>query len=63
MRGYLIPELAKLDDALIHEPWAASAPELRDAGIVLGQTYPKPLIGLDVGRQRALDALATLKPV
>ena len=57
------PELAKLDDALIHEPWAASAPELRDAGIVLGQTYPKPLIGLDVGRQRALDALATLKPV
>jgi deoxyribodipyrimidine photo-lyase len=58
-----VPEIARLADAVIHEPWAASATELRDAGIVLGKTYPKPLIGLDAGRQRALDALATLKPV
>lgn len=58
-----IPEIARLDNSVLHQPWTASAPALRDAEIVLGETYPKPLIDLDIGRKRALDALASLKPV
>lgn len=53
-----IPEIAGLDDTLIHEPWKADADQLHRAGIVLGQTYPRPIVDLDFGRRRALDALA-----
>ncbi len=56
------PELAKLDDAFIHQPWEAPAEALARAGIVLGKTYPRPIVELGFGRQRALDALASLKP-
>ncbi|HHN0383748.1 TPA: FAD-binding domain-containing protein [Pseudomonas aeruginosa] len=56
-----IPELAGLDDKFIHRPWEAPAGELNKAGIVLGQDYPKPIIALDFGRQRALDAFAALR--
>jgi deoxyribodipyrimidine photo-lyase len=58
-----VPEIAKLDNDAVHEPFALAAPQLRDAGIVIGRTYPKPLIALDSGRERALAALASLKPV
>lgn len=56
-----IPEIAELDDDLIHEPWKADARALRDAGIVLGETYPAPIVELDFGRRRALDALASTR--
>jgi deoxyribodipyrimidine photo-lyase len=56
-----VPEIAGLDDDAIHDPAACPADELRDAGIVLGTTYPKPLISLDRGRERALAALASLR--
>jgi deoxyribodipyrimidine photo-lyase len=58
-----VPEIAGLDDAVLHQPWAASAAQLRSAGITLGKTYPKPIVALDRGRERALAALASLKPV
>jgi deoxyribodipyrimidine photo-lyase len=58
-----LPEIAKLPNDLIHEPWSVAAPALRDAGIVLGKDYPKPIVALDAGRERALEALASLKPV
>lgn len=61
--GYVrrwVPEIAGLDDGVIHEPWTASAAERRDAG---AQDYPKPVVALDAGRERALAALASLKPV
>ena len=62
--GYVrrwIPEIAGLDDALIHEPWTADAAALGRAGIVMGETYPRPIVDLDFGRRRALDALALTK--
>ena len=52
-----VPELAKLDTAFIHEPWAAPPLALRAAGIALGKTYPTPLIDLAEGRARALSVL------
>jgi deoxyribodipyrimidine photo-lyase len=56
-----IPEIAALGDAEIHEPWKASTAILRRAGIDLGVTYPRPIVDLDAGRQRALAALAATK--
>jgi deoxyribodipyrimidine photo-lyase len=52
-----VPELARLDSAFIHEPWAAPPLMLAGAGINLGRTYPAPFIDLARGRDRALAAL------
>lgn len=56
-----LPELSKLSDKDVHQPWKASEEALREAGIRLGETYPTPLIDLARGRQRALDAFATIR--
>ncbi|MGO4285046.1 cryptochrome/photolyase family protein [Bosea sp. TAB14] len=56
-----VPELAGLPDTEIHAPWKASEETLRAAGIRIGATYPAPLIDLALGRQRALDAFATIR--
>ena len=56
-----VPELAELPSDAIHAPWAAPESVLAKAGVVLGETYPRPIIDHPVGRKRALDALATLK--
>jgi len=55
-----VPELAGLDAAHIHAPWEAPEAALRQAGIVLGQTYPRPIVDLAEGRSRALAAYATI---
>jgi deoxyribodipyrimidine photo-lyase len=52
-----VPELAALDTRYIHEPWAAPAEALAAARIVIGKTYPAPLIDLAEGRARALAVL------
>lgn len=57
-----VPELEKLPDAVIHKPWAADQETSRAAGVVLGKTYPNAIVDHDVARQRALNALASLKP-
>jgi deoxyribodipyrimidine photo-lyase len=56
-----VPELAKLDGRFIHRPSTAPESTLKQAGVALGRNYPRPVVALDVGRQRALDAFATLK--
>jgi deoxyribodipyrimidine photo-lyase len=56
-----VPELAKLDDEFIHQPWAASAEVLARAGVVLGETYPAPIVDHAGARARALEAYAALK--
>lgn len=38
------PELARLPNDYIHTPWLAPAHVLRDAGVELGVTYPRPLL-------------------
>ena len=60
VRKYL-PELAKLPTTWIHEPWTAPDAALKSAGIVLGKTYPKPMVDHGRARDRALAALATTK--
>lgn len=55
-----VPELARLSGKAVFEPWKASAVLLRAAGVVLGHTYPQPIISLPEGRDRALSAFKAL---
>lgn len=52
-----VPELRRLPDRWLQSPWTAPAEVLRDAGIVMGRDYPKPIVEHEKGRARALDAL------
>jgi deoxyribodipyrimidine photo-lyase len=56
-----VPELARLTEQWIHRPWEAPAETLRAAGVRLGVDYPRPLVDHGVARERALEALATLR--
>ncbi|HWL81784.1 MAG TPA: deoxyribodipyrimidine photo-lyase [Roseomonas sp.] len=56
-----VPELARLPDRWLHEPWSAPAEVLRGAGVVLGRTYPAPVVEPEAGRARALAALRGMK--
>ena len=55
------PELRGLQKKFLHQPWEAPEEILREAQVVLGTTYPKPMADLKQTRQRALDAFADLK--
>lgn len=51
-----VPELRHLPAKWLHRPWEAGSETLEDAGIVLGKTYPCPIILPAEGRDRALAA-------
>ncbi|MDB5372155.1 MAG: deoxyribodipyrimidine photolyase [Belnapia sp.] len=55
-----VPELAGLPDKFLHRPWEAPEAVLRDAGLVLGRDYPRPVVEHAEGRHRALAAFAAL---
>ncbi|MDF1646727.1 MAG: deoxyribodipyrimidine photo-lyase [Legionellaceae bacterium] len=55
-----IPELAKLPTRYLFQPWCAPSDVLKQAGIILGETYPKPIIDLSTSRQQALAAYQSL---
>lgn len=56
-----VPELSELPPEHIHCPWSAPADVLRQAGVRLGETYPKPLVDHAAARAGALDAYQTVK--
>ncbi|MBI1337650.1 MAG: deoxyribodipyrimidine photo-lyase [Phycisphaera sp.] len=56
-----VPELARLPEEWIHRPWEAPNHVLDQAGVVLGKTYPKPIVDHPDARDRALEALAQSK--
>ena len=51
-----VPELAGLSDFYIHHPWEAPPAALAQAGIILGSTYPRPVLDHGAARRRALGA-------
>ncbi len=56
-----IPELASLPDKWIHKPWKAPEGIVKDAGIVLGKDYPRPIVDHKLARQQALEAFQSIK--
>ena len=50
-----VPELKNLSNSFLHKPWEASSAELNQAGVVLGKTYPFPLVNHEQARKRALE--------
>jgi deoxyribodipyrimidine photo-lyase len=57
---HYVPELAELPDKFLHAPWEAPDSILADAGVVLGDTYPEPVVDLKASRERALAAFKSL---
>ncbi|HYN77961.1 MAG TPA: deoxyribodipyrimidine photo-lyase [Lamprocystis sp. (in: g-proteobacteria)] len=55
------PELSRLPDKWIHQPWAAPAPILRAAGLTLGADYPAPVADLARSRLEALAGYEAIK--
>lgn len=56
-----VPELKDMPDKYLFKPWEAPTDVLKQAGVVLGQTYPAPLVDVKLSRERALDAFKSLK--
>jgi deoxyribodipyrimidine photo-lyase len=56
-----VPEIAKLPDKFIHQPWAAPVEVLKSADIELGRDYPRPVVDLGDGRTRALATYKTTR--
>ncbi len=56
-----VPELARLPAKSIHAPWLASQRTLQDAGVVLGKTYPHPVVDHAEARKRALAGYEMVK--
>ncbi len=55
-----IPELKKMPDKYLHNPWEAPEKVLVEAGVQLGEDYPLPIVTLGDSRERALDAFSEL---
>jgi len=51
-----VPEVSGLSAQYLHKPWAAPLKARSSAGLVLGETYPSPLVDHAAARHRALDA-------
>jgi deoxyribodipyrimidine photo-lyase len=56
-----VPEVSQLTDKWLHRPWEAPASELRSAGVILGSTYPQPIVEHQAARTQALGAYEQLK--
>ncbi len=56
-----VPELKHLSPKYIHAPWEAPAAELSKAGVILGESYPKPIVDPRKGRELALQAYESMK--
>jgi len=50
-----------LPNKLIHSPWKASASQLEEASVNLGENYPKPIVDHGAARTRALAAYQSIR--
>jgi deoxyribodipyrimidine photo-lyase len=56
-----VPELVALPAKLRHAPWLAKPLELVEAGVVLGSSYPLPVVDHAAARERTLARYGILK--
>lgn len=55
------PELAAMPDKFLHAPFLAPPAVLAEAGVVLGETYPDPIVDHSAARERALEAYKQIR--
>ena len=55
-----VPELARMPSRFIHAPWTAPASVRHEAGVVLDDNYPSPIVDHAVARAEALAAFQQL---
>lgn len=58
-----IPELAKLSNKFIHEPWNAPGATQTAAGLTLGGSYPVRIVIVRNARRRAKDAMLHMRKI
>ena len=56
-----VPELARVPDAHVHEPWTMPPDVQAAAGCVIGRDYPAPIVDHAAARERALAAYAAAR--
>jgi Deoxyribodipyrimidine photolyase len=56
-----VPELKSLPNKYLFSPWEAPEYILKESGVILGKTYPKPIVDVKQSRLLALDAFSSLK--
>ena len=56
-----VPELARVPDKFIHEPWLMPQEVQQASGCEIGQDYPLPIVDHKQARQRTLEAYAQTK--
>lgn len=56
-----VPELNQLPTRYIHTPWEAPEILLKEAKIVLGKVYPRPIVNHATAREKALTAYQKIK--
>jgi deoxyribodipyrimidine photo-lyase len=49
-----VPELAGVPDRQIHSPWVLTAEQQRSIGVVIGRTYPAPIVDHARAREKTL---------
>lgn len=54
-----VPELADVPDRYLHAPWEMPEEVQEEAGCIVGDDYPAPIVDHQAARQRALDAYKT----
>lgn len=50
-----LPELKNLPSEWVHKPWLAPKGVLEKAGVILGKTYPHPIVDHEEARKKALE--------
>ncbi len=50
-----VPELKNMPNKYLFKPWDAPDDVLKTAGVVLGKTYPRPIVDLAASRKKALE--------
>ncbi|MEM8844037.1 MAG: deoxyribodipyrimidine photo-lyase [Pseudomonadota bacterium] len=58
-----VPELASLSSKYLFSPWEAPKDVLDEAGVVLGKSYPKPIVEMQQSRNRALEAYKKIQSI
>ena len=56
-----VPEIALLPNKYLFNPWEAPELVLKEAGVVLGETYAHPIVDLKASREAALEAFKSLR--